>query len=33
MIGGQMMDIVAPEHSFGAEEVITLQRDEDRRPV
>ena len=26
MIGGQMMDIVAPEHSFGAEEVITLQR-------
>lgn len=26
MIGGQMMDIVAPEHSFGADEVITLQR-------
>ena len=26
MIGGQMMDIVAPEHTFGADEVITLQR-------
>ena len=26
MIGGQMMDIVAPEHSFGAEDVVTLQR-------
>ena len=26
MIGGQMMDIVAPENSFGADEIIDLQR-------
>jgi farnesyl diphosphate synthase len=26
MIGGQMMDIVAPEHCFGVNEVIALQR-------
>ena len=26
MIGGQMMDIEAPKHSFGADEVIELQR-------
>ena len=26
MVGGQMMDIVAPEHDFGAEEVALLQR-------
>ncbi|MEI9889642.1 MAG: hypothetical protein WDN45_02505 [Caulobacteraceae bacterium] len=25
MIGGQMMDIEAPNHSFGAKEVIELQ--------
>ena len=26
MVGGQMMDIVAPEHDFGAEQVALLQR-------
>jgi farnesyl diphosphate synthase len=26
MIGGQMMDIAAPNHSFGADQVIELQR-------
>ena len=26
MVGGQMMDIVAPDHAFGAEEVALLQR-------
>ncbi len=26
MIGGQMMDIVAPEYDFGADDIITLQR-------
>ncbi len=26
MVGGQMMDIVAPEHAFGPEEVALLQR-------
>ncbi|WP_174301859.1 polyprenyl synthetase family protein [Caulobacter sp. S45] len=26
MVGGQMMDIVAPEHAFGAEDVALLQR-------
>jgi farnesyl diphosphate synthase len=26
MIGGQMIDMLAPEHAFGADEVILLQR-------
>ncbi len=26
MVGGQMMDIVAPDHAFGAEDVALLQR-------
>jgi farnesyl diphosphate synthase len=26
MVGGQMMDIVAPEHRFGEEEIVQLQR-------